>query len=172
MAKETAQFKHQANAPGWNGFHTAERSPLHGPQSPPSPALQRPAWPRLRSATGVWSGLAAALASVLNKLFDLAPPVLKSAWRRWWVGQTTELLARPGSVSVGVPSPAGPCWGCSRFLIGAPESLFEYLYGLLWRNLARPCNTSCAWRPTTISSALRWPSFKPAAAAVCWPIPS
>jgi len=47
-------------------------------------------------------------------------------------------------------------WGALVPESGSAESLFGIPLGLLWRNLAQDrANTSCAWRPTTISSALR-----------------
>ena len=72
--------------------------------------------------------------SVLNKLFDLAPPVL--------IGLAVDVVVkRQGSWlgSLGVetlPAQLGVLAALS-FLIWSAESLFEYLYALLWRRLAQ-----------------------------------
>jgi ATP-binding cassette subfamily B protein len=76
----------------------------------------------------------ASLCSVLNKIFDLAPPVLIGLAVDVVVRQRTSWLAALGVVSV----PA-QLWflAALSLLIWSAESLFEYLYGLLWRNLAQ-----------------------------------
>ncbi|MFM7085782.1 MAG: ABC transporter ATP-binding protein [Cyanobium sp.] len=72
--------------------------------------------------------------SVLNKLFDLAPPVL--------IGLAVDVVSRQGQSWIAgfgireVPAQLGLLAGLT-FLIWSAESLFEYLYGLLWRNLAQ-----------------------------------
>ena len=72
--------------------------------------------------------------SVLNKLFDLAPPVL--------IGLAVDVVARQQSSWLAgfgfrsVPSQL-TLLAVLSFLIWSAESLFEYLYGLLWRNLAQ-----------------------------------
>jgi ATP-binding cassette, subfamily B, bacterial len=76
----------------------------------------------------------AALCSVLNKLFDLAPPVLIGLAVDVVVKQQSSWVAQLGFV--GVPSQLALLAGLS-FLIWSAESLFEYLYALLWRNLAQ-----------------------------------
>jgi ATP-binding cassette subfamily B protein len=76
----------------------------------------------------------AIVCSVLNKLFDLAPPVLIGLAVDVVVKQQHSWLAQFG-VS-GVPSQLAVLAVLS-FLIWSAESLFEYLYGLLWRNLAQ-----------------------------------
>lgn len=78
--------------------------------------------------------LAATACSVLNKFFDLAPPVLIALAVDVVVQQQTSWLARLGAVTV--PSQLGVLAGLS-FLVWSAESLFEYLYGVLWRNLAQ-----------------------------------
>ncbi|APD47325.1 ABC transporter ATP-binding protein/permease [Synechococcus sp. CS-602] len=99
--------------------------------SPPSPALQRLLATLRPHRRLVWL---AALCSVLNKLFDLAPPVL--------IGLAVDVVARQqnswlaGIGIGGVPSQLA-LLGVLSFLIWSAESLFEYLYGLLWRNLAQ-----------------------------------
>jgi len=76
----------------------------------------------------------ASACSVLNKLFDLAPPVL--------IGLAVDVVARERTSWLshfGVDSvPAQlTVLAVLSFLIWSAESLFEYLYGLLWRNLAQ-----------------------------------
>ena len=78
--------------------------------------------------------LAAIACSTLNKIFDLAPPVL--------IGISVDVVVREqnswlGSMGItNVPDQLGFLAFCS-FLIWTAESLFEYLYGVLWRNLAQ-----------------------------------
>ncbi len=72
--------------------------------------------------------------SVLNKLFDLAPPVLIGLAVDVVVQQDTSWLTRFGVTSV--PAQLTVLAALS-FVIWSAESLFEYLYGLLWRNLAQ-----------------------------------
>jgi len=76
----------------------------------------------------------AAGCSVLNKLFDLAPPVLIGLAVDVVVKQNTSWLAAWGVSSV--PGQLGVLAVLS-FGIWSAESLFEYLYALLWRNLAQ-----------------------------------
>ena len=76
----------------------------------------------------------AATCSVLNKLFDLAPPVLIGLAVDVVVQQNTSWLAAFGVTSV--PGQLGVLAALS-FVIWSAESLFEYLYALLWRNLAQ-----------------------------------
>ena len=76
----------------------------------------------------------AALCSVLNKLFDLAPPILIALAVNVVVQQDTSWLASWGVTSI--PGQLGVLAGLS-FVIWSAESLFEYLYALLWRNLAQ-----------------------------------
>ncbi|MGA0022370.1 MAG: ABC transporter ATP-binding protein [Vulcanococcus sp.] len=76
----------------------------------------------------------AASCSVLNKLFDLAPPVLIGLAVDVVVQQNTSWLAAFGFTTV--PAQLGVLAALS-FVIWSAESLFEYLYALLWRNLAQ-----------------------------------
>jgi ATP-binding cassette subfamily B protein len=78
--------------------------------------------------------LLAATCSILNKLFDLAPPVLIGLAVDVVVQQNTSWLATLGVQTV--PSQLGVLAFLS-FVIWTAESLFEYLYALLWRNLAQ-----------------------------------
>jgi ATP-binding cassette subfamily B protein len=80
--------------------------------------------------TVVW----ASICSVLNKLFDLAPPVLIGLAVDVVVKQNTSWLGSLGFRSV--PSQL-TILAVASFLIWSAESLFEYLYALLWRNLAQ-----------------------------------
>ena len=76
----------------------------------------------------------ASTCSVLNKLFDLAPPVLIGLAVDVVVRQRTSWLAALGFSTV----PAQlTLLAVLSFLIWSAESLFEYLYALLWRNLAQ-----------------------------------
>ena len=76
----------------------------------------------------------AACCSVINKLLDLAPPVLIGLAVDVVVQQRQSWLAGFGVTSV----PAQlTLLAVLSFLIWSGESLFEYLYGLLWRNLAQ-----------------------------------
>ncbi len=78
--------------------------------------------------------LIAAICSILNKLFDLAPPVL--------IGLSVDTVVREGNSwisSIGfkdVPTQL-LIIAITSFLIWTAESLFEYMYGLLWRDLAQ-----------------------------------
>jgi len=71
---------------------------------------------------------------VLNKLFDLAPPALIALAVDVVVQQHSSLFARLGLVTVPQQLLA---LALLSFLIWTAESLFEYLYALLWRNLAQ-----------------------------------
>ena len=76
----------------------------------------------------------ASLCSILNKLFDLAPPVLIGLAVDVVVKQQNSWLAQFGAQTV----PAQlTVLAFLSFVIWSAESLFEYLYGLLWRNLAQ-----------------------------------
>ena len=102
----------------------------------PIPATPPAAFQRLIQALQphrrlVWL---AASCSVLNKLFDLAPPVLIGLAVDVVVKQNTSWLAAWGFRSV--PSQLAVLAVLS-FVIWSAESLFEYLYALLWRNLAQ-----------------------------------
>ncbi len=78
--------------------------------------------------------LAATSCSVINKLLDLAPPVLIGLAIDVVVQEQTSWLARLGFKTV--PSQLA-LLALLSFLIWTAESLFEYLYGVLWRNLAQ-----------------------------------
>ena len=76
----------------------------------------------------------ATLFSVLNKIFDLAPPAL--------IGVAVDVVVRREDsvlADVGVADPVDQLIVLSvlTFIIWALESLFEYLFARLWRNLAQ-----------------------------------
>ena len=72
--------------------------------------------------------------SVLNKLFDLAPPVLIGLAVDVLVKQQTAWLSRLGFSTV--PQQL-TLLAVVSFVVWSLESLFEYLYGLQWRGLAQ-----------------------------------
>jgi len=78
--------------------------------------------------------IAAVSCSLLNKLFDLAPPALIGLAVDVVVRGQQSLLAAFGVATVGQQ-----LWVLAllTFVIWAAESLFEYLYDVLWRNLAQ-----------------------------------
>ncbi len=80
------------------------------------------------------SFLLASAYSVLNKVFDLAPPLLIGAAVDIVVAQEDSWLARIGVVQI-----TSQLWvlGLLTILIWGLESLFQYLYSLQWRNLAQ-----------------------------------
>lgn len=76
----------------------------------------------------------AALHSVLNKLFDLAPPLL--------IGLAVDVVANDGDATLdrlGFTTQRAQIVGIAllTFVIWALESLFEYLHRVAWRNLAQ-----------------------------------
>ena len=76
----------------------------------------------------------AIICSILNKFFDLAPPVL--------IGISVDVVVRKESSwlsSIGFISVPDQLivLAIISFLIWTAESFFEYLYGLMWRNLAQ-----------------------------------
>ena len=79
----------------------------------------------------VWQAIAC---SILNKIFDLAPPVL--------IGLAVDVVVEKDAsfiASWGVTSILGQLIALSilTFIIWSLESIFEYAYGRLWRNLAQ-----------------------------------
>ena len=78
--------------------------------------------------------IAATTCSFLNKVFDLAPPVLIGAAIDVVVSQEDSFLA-----GLGVPSVMSQLWILAGLtvLVWALESAFEYAFALLWRNLAQ-----------------------------------
>ena len=76
----------------------------------------------------------AIICSTLNKFFDLAPPVLIGISVDVVVRQENSWLGSIGFISVPDQLIA---LAIISFLIWTAESFFEYLYGLMWRNLAQ-----------------------------------
>lgn len=76
----------------------------------------------------------AALCSVLNKIFDLAPPLLIGVAVDVIVMRETSFLGR-----IGYEQPREQLYilSAATFLIWSLESLFQYFYAILWRNLAQ-----------------------------------
>ncbi|HEX2204090.1 MAG TPA: ABC transporter ATP-binding protein [Longimicrobium sp.] len=102
--------------------------PSTKPTAGPLSRLVRYARPHRRQ---VWL---ATLCSVLNKVFDLAPEALIGVAVDIVVSRQDSLVARLGFPDVRdqLLVLAGV-----TFVIWLLESLFEYLYGVLWRNLAQ-----------------------------------
>jgi ATP-binding cassette, subfamily B, bacterial len=78
--------------------------------------------------------VAATTYSVLNKAFDLAPPVLIGVAVDVVVNKSNSLLAKFGFEQ---PREQLIALAGLTFMIWVLESLFEYLYGVTWRNLAQ-----------------------------------
>ena len=72
--------------------------------------------------------------SILNKVFDLAPPLLIGAAVDVVVKREDSLIAR-----LGFPEPMHQLGilAILTIVIWGIESLFEYAYAVLWRNLAQ-----------------------------------
>lgn len=89
----------------------------------------------LRYARGHRRGFAlATTCSILNKLFDLAPPALIGAAIDVVVQRESSLLAQLGVVSLD-----HQLWALTALTLAiwGLESAFEYAYAVLWRNLAQ-----------------------------------
>ena len=76
----------------------------------------------------------AVLCSILNKLFDLAPPIL--------IGMAVDVVVRQQDsflAQMGVPTVQGQLavLALLTLFIWGMESLFEYFFRVLWRNLAQ-----------------------------------
>jgi ATP-binding cassette subfamily B protein len=108
------------------------------PADPPRPSQQRrpPELARLLRQLRPHrrTVVLASLCSIVNKLLDLAPPVLIGLAVDVVVRENTSWLAAWGWTTV--PSQLALLAGLS-FVIWSGESLFEYLYAVLWRNLAQ-----------------------------------
>ena len=76
----------------------------------------------------------ASICSILNKIFDLAPPALIGVAVDVVVSQEASFMARLGITDV-----VTQLWvlGVLTAVIWALESAFEYAFALLWRNLAQ-----------------------------------
>ncbi len=76
----------------------------------------------------------ASLCSILNKVFDLAPPVLIGVAVDVVVQQEDSFL---GDLGITDPVHQLILLGILTVIVWALESLFQYLYSVLWRNLAQ-----------------------------------
>ena len=76
----------------------------------------------------------ATLCSILNKLWDLAPPLLIGVAVDVVVEREESLMAGIGIID---PWHQLVILSIATFVIWGMESIFEYLYGILWRNLAQ-----------------------------------
>ena len=76
----------------------------------------------------------ASICSILNKIWDLAPPLLIGVAVDVVVEREDSLLAGWGLID---PWHQLIALSIATFLIWGLESVFEYLYGILWRNLAQ-----------------------------------
>lgn len=89
----------------------------------------------LRYARGYRLRLIGAIAcSAINKLFDIAPEILIGIAIDVVVNQEASFVSRLG---LATPESQITALAVLTFLIWAGESLFEYLYQILWRNLAQ-----------------------------------
>ncbi len=79
----------------------------------------------------VWLAVAC---SVLNKIFDLAPPALIGAAVDTVVEQEDSLLASWGIVDIKMQLVV---IAVATVVVWGLESVFEYAYGVIWRNLAQ-----------------------------------
>ncbi|GHC22162.1 ABC transporter ATP-binding protein [Aidingimonas halophila] len=78
--------------------------------------------------------IAAASCSIINKLFDIAPEILIGVAIDVVVNQERSFVARLGFTT---PQEQIMILAVLTFFIWAGESIFEYLYQILWRNLAQ-----------------------------------
>ncbi|MBB3141507.1 ABC transporter ATP-binding protein [Halomonas organivorans] len=78
--------------------------------------------------------IAATVCSIINKLFDIAPEILIGVAIDVVVNQEDSFVAGLGFTSA---KEQILILGVLTFFIWAGESLFEYLYQILWRNLAQ-----------------------------------
>lgn len=78
--------------------------------------------------------LSASTASILNRLFDLAPPILIGMAVDVVVSQQNSILGE-----FGITDPVTQLWvlGILTLIVWGFESLFQYIYSILWRNLAQ-----------------------------------
>ncbi len=78
--------------------------------------------------------ITATICSIINKLFDIAPEILIGVAIDVVVNQENSFVARLGFES---PQEQITILAVLTFFIWAGESLFEYLFQILWRNLAQ-----------------------------------
>ncbi len=98
--------------------------------SRPSPLGRLLAYMRPHRRT-VWL---ASICSVVNKLFDLAPPYLIAISIDVVINREASFLG-----SFGIEDPGNQLWVLAALIvfIWGCESLFQFFYGVLWRNLAQ-----------------------------------
>lgn len=95
----------------------------------------RPLLQLLRYSRPHWSTMSlATLFSILNKIFDLAPPLLIAAAVDITVRQENSVF---GALGINDPKTQIFVLGILTLIIWALESLFEYIYKIFWRNLAQ-----------------------------------
>lgn len=80
----------------------------------------------------------ASICSVINKVFDLAPPLLIGAAVDVVVERENSFLARYGLTDVLAQLIA---IAVVSFVVWSLESVFQYGFERLWRNLAQKCKT-------------------------------
>ena len=103
--------------------------------------------------------------SILNKLFDVMPPMLIGAAVDVVVRREESFLANLGIVEMHVQLLAL----CALTLfVWVMESLFDYIQHIYWRNLSQTISTTCAWKPMTMCSNWRWPGSRIAAPGACF----
>jgi len=107
-----------------------------GPVQRPRPQAKQHPWQRLLNYVRgyrqqIWL---ATLCSILNKIFDLAPPALIGAAVDVVVQQKDSLIARLGVVEV---FDQFLVLSLLTFIVWLLESVFQYAYAWLWRNLAQ-----------------------------------
>lgn len=78
--------------------------------------------------------IAASICSIINKLFDIAPEILIGVAIDVVVNQEQSFVA---SLGFDTPQQQITMLAVLTFVIWAGESLFEYLFQVLWRNLAQ-----------------------------------
>ncbi|MDR5904526.1 ABC transporter ATP-binding protein [Franzmannia qiaohouensis] len=78
--------------------------------------------------------IAATSCSIINKIFDIAPEILIGVAIDVVVNQERSFVARLGFTT---PQEQIMILAVLTFFIWAGESIFEYLYQILWRNLAQ-----------------------------------
>ncbi len=97
--------------------------------------------------------ITATICSIINKLFDIAPEILIGVAIDVVVNQENSFVARLGFES---PQEQITILAVLTFFIWAGESLFEYLFQILWRNLAQRLQADMRKIPMSTPSASTW----------------
>jgi ATP-binding cassette, subfamily B, bacterial len=105
------------------------------PRTNPEPPPLRRLWRYAAERHYRGRALGAAALSIANKLFDLAPPFLIGVAVDVVVARETSLMA--GLLGVTDPAAQLGVLAVATFVIWGMESLTEYLFAILWRNLAQ-----------------------------------